>query len=264
VRTPDPVRWRGLPAWLLVCGCWLASTAGAAPVQGAPAASAPTPEEVHAALDAVRADPDLPGTRKSRHLRFKGAAPEPSAPRPAGPEAPGWWAGLAHWLGEGGRLLVWAVAALALAWGLVRVRHWIQARAEGGVTARSVRRPSHVQDLDIRPESLPGEVGAAASTLWQRGEHRAALALLYRGALSRLVHGDGLPIRAASTEGECVALAAQRLTPARSAYVGRLVQAWQLAVYGGRLPGTEQVRALCAEFDVHLRADSAPPAPGAA
>ena len=47
--------------------------------------------------------------------------------------------------------------------------------------------PTHVRDLDIRPETLPADIGAAARQLWERGEQRAALALLYRGMLSRLV-----------------------------------------------------------------------------
>ena len=69
--------------------------------------------------------------------------------------------------------------------------------------------PTHVRDLDIRPESLPDDIGAAARALWDRGEHRAALALLYRGLLSRLAHVHRLPIRDSSTEGDCLALAAR-------------------------------------------------------
>jgi len=80
------------------------------------------------------------------------------------------------------------------------------------------------------------------------------LSLLYRGALSRLVHQHAVPIRAASTEGECVALAAARLAPERSAFFGRLVSAWQLAVYGARLPESSSVLALCADFDTQFRA----------
>ena len=107
-----------------------------------------------------------------------------------------------------------------------------------------------MQSLDIRPETLPDAVGAAAAQLWQQGEHRAALSLLYRGALSRLVHGHAVPIRAASTEGECVALARSRLDAQAAAFFARLVAAWQLAVYGARLPDALQVTEMCREFDL--------------
>jgi hypothetical protein len=108
--------------------------------------------------------------------------------------------------------------------------------------------PSHVRDLDIRPESLPGDVGAAALDLWQRGEQRAALALLYRGMLSRLVHTHSVPIRASSTEGECLALARPRLTEPGARYASRLVDTWAAAVYGARVPTAGVVETLCGEF----------------
>jgi len=93
--------------------------------------------------------------------------------------------------------------------------------------------PTHVQDLDIRPESLPPDIGAAGRALWERGDRRAALALLYRGMLSRLAHVHEVPIRDSSTEGDCLALAARTLDPARVAYVTRLVRTWQRFTYGG-------------------------------
>jgi len=108
--------------------------------------------------------------------------------------------------------------------------------------------PSHVRDLDIRPESLPDDVGAAAFALWQRGEQRAALALLYRGLLSRLVHTHGVPIRASSTEGECLALARPRLRPPGAEFASRLIGVWAAAVYGASPPAADAVSALCAEF----------------
>jgi len=107
--------------------------------------------------------------------------------------------------------------------------------------------PTHVQDLDIRPESLPASIGATARRLWDRGEHRAALALLYRGLLSRLAHAYGLPIRDSSTEGDCLALTTGLGPPARD-YAGRLIVLWQSAVYGHLEIETPLVHALCDEF----------------
>jgi hypothetical protein len=112
--------------------------------------------------------------------------------------------------------------------------------------------PSHVRDLDIRPESLPEDVGAAALALWARGEQRAALALLYRGTLSRLVHVHSVPIRASSTEGECLALAKQRVKATTASYAARLVETWTGAVYGAQTPGSGVVQALCGEFAAAL------------
>jgi hypothetical protein len=113
-----------------------------------------------------------------------------------------------------------------------------------------------VRDLDIRPASLPDDIGSAALALWERGEQRAALALLYRGLLSRLVHVHGVPIRASSTEGECLSLARPRLADAGARYAARLVEIWGGAVYGGLLPPTPAVQALCGEFAAALDRDA--------
>jgi hypothetical protein len=214
-------------------------------------ASAPTREQVNAEVEKLRADPDLSGVHKQKTLRFKKDEDKKKKAEPN--SLPDWLRNFARWMTEAGRAVVWVLGGLAVALFIVGLRHWIRVRA-GAVKGPHAALPSHVRDLDIRPESLPDQIGAAAAALWQRGEHRAALSLLYRGALSRLVHQHAVPIRAASTEGECAALAAARLAPERSAFFGRLVSAWQLAVYGARLPESSSVLALCADFDTQFRA----------
>lgn len=201
---------------------------------------------VDAAVGRLRLDPDLSGKEFTHELRLKHARDDDTPPDDA--QSLGWLSGLARWMANSGRALVWALGIVAVAFVLVSLRRWWQWRAEAagdGATAL----PSHVRDLDIRPESLPDDVGAAARALWQAGEARAALSLLYRGALSRLVHGHRVPIRAASTEGECARLAARALPAEGSAYFTRLVQCWQSLVYAGRRPDDETVLALCADHD---------------
>jgi len=109
-----------------------------------------------------------------------------------------------------------------------------------------------VQDLDIRPESLPDNIGAAAQTLWDSGDHRGALSLLYRGLLSRLVHVHNIPIRDSSTEGDTLRLTATRLGEDKRNYVTRLVRIWQHAVYGGQPPEEGSLYDLCDEFSPAL------------
>ena len=124
--------------------------------------------------------------------------------------------------------------------------------------------PTHVRDLDIRPESLPANIGAAARKLWDRGDHRAALSLLYRGLLSRLTHVHRMPIQDSSTEGDCLALLAGRVTPKTGDYSARLVGAWQGFVYGGTEAPATEIHALCEEFAAALDRAMARPDGGAA
>jgi len=248
-------RWaRGLLLAVLAVSC-----------AGVPLAAAaqepPTREQVKAAVDKVRADPNMPGFKTEKKLRFKARDEEDEEPDKK-TDSLDWLRDFVKVVAEGARWLIWGLGALALAWLVIRLRRWMQVRA-GGARPGKAPLPSHVGSLDIRPESLPDDIGNAAAALWQRGRHRPALSLLYRGALSRLVHSHGVPVRAASTEGECVALAAPRLTPPAQAFFVRLVGAWQLAAYGGRLPSTSEVLAVCGEFDLHLPATAAPTAESA-
>ena len=205
---------------------------------------------VEAAASAVRADPDLGGMRKDRTWRFKDDSKKDTTKPP--PSAP-WLLDLARWLAEGGRVLVWLLGAAALAMVIVAGRRWLMVRGEAR-RALDARLPSHVGELDIRPESLPADLGAAVRTLWLAGERRAALSLLYRGALSRLVHSHAVAIGDSSTEGDCVRLARAALPAETGAFVTHLVHAWQLAVYGNRPLDTARVLGLCDDFDRMLPA----------
>lgn len=205
----------------------------------------PGDAEIAHALETVRADPNLAGQRTIKTLRWKGST-EPT--RSAMPAWLTWVVGLIRWVEQSARVLIW-VAAVALAGVLVMyiVR---TVRAHGGAPrgGESFVAPTHVRDLDIRPETLPQDIGAAARELWDRGERRASLALLYRGMLSRLAHVYRIPIRDSSTEGDCLALSSSHLARARYEYASRLVLVWQRAVYGREDVQSAIVYLLCDDF----------------
>lgn len=228
---------------LLVALCLALAHAVAQP---APAMSA---SAVQAAASAVEADPLLPGREKIKSLRFKDDDEKKKKPDR---DDVSWWADLLGNLSAGLRVAMWLVGAGLLIWVLLRLRDWL--KAQPGAGALAALPPTHVGSLDIRPESLPDDIGAAARALWLRGEQRAALSLLYRGALSRLVHTHGVPIRAASTERECLALAAARLAPPSQAFLVQLVTGWQGVAYARRALPPEALEALCQGFDAQLPA----------
>ena len=235
-------RSRTLSAWRLAALVLLLAGPGALAVVAQPASRGPDDAEVARAIEQVKNDPNLATERTIKTLQWKDSGAPPS-PRPAWLD---WVLGFFRWLDQSARVLVWAaVAALAgmLAFYIVRtVRAWDTTERAGTFEA-----PTHVQDLDIRPESLPPNIGAAARQLWDRGEHSAALALLYRGLLSRLAHVHQLPVRDSSTEGDCLALCARMGGPGHQ-YAARLIVLWQAAVYGHLEADTSAVYALCDGF----------------
>ena len=209
----------------------------------------PGEADIARALDTVKGDPNLGGLRTIKMLRWKSAdTPKPNQ----SPAWLSWIAGLFRWLDQSARFLVWGVVAVLVVLLLGYVASLGGRRRRETTGERAMTAPSRVFDLDIRPESLPDDVGAAARLLWDRAEHRAALALLYRGMLSRLAHVHQVPIRDSSTEGDCLDLAAQHLSPTKSEYASGLVGAWRRAVYGREVISTEIVHRLCDGFSSAL------------
>jgi hypothetical protein len=230
----------------------------AQPAAPIPPGEIPERAEVREALEQVADDPNLAAVRTVNMLRWKEAEPVTDEPwwwEWANAVAQ-WFRGFFGWIAESGRLVVWVLGTLAAALLALFVARLIRERGISRVPQRFVA-PSHVRDLDIRPESLPEDVGGTVLGLWERGEQRAALALLYRGALSRLVHVHAVPIRASSTEGECLALAWPRLAESGARYAERLIDIWAAAVYGAQPPAAGAVPALCAEFGAALDRKSA-------
>ena len=212
-----------------------------------PRAAEPTPAEVLRAIESVKADPNLATTRTMKTLKWR-----PQATAETGrPSWLRWLAEFVRWLNQSMRMLVWVSVVIAislLAVGLLRI---LRRHSSADQSDRLVA-PTHVHDLDIRPETLPRDVGAAARELWDGGNHRAALALLYRGLLSRLTHVHQMPIRDSSTEGECLTYARRHLPADHQAYVARLIAVWQRAVYGHEPAPTATIHLLCDGFATAL------------
>ena len=246
----EPPR-RQLAAVLAVVTLALAGvlTSQAIAVTAESAAGKPTREQITAAMAKLKADPNLGEEKKTRQLR-RNSNSTSTTNQPG--EQPGWLKWIADafsWFANTARALLWIIAIVLVAILAICIKRFLESRAgRRSVSLKFSAAPTHVRDLDIRPESLPDDIGRAALELWERGDHRAAMALLYRGLLSRLAHVHGVPIRDSSTEGDCLALATAHLPAVRSAYAGRLIRVWQRAVYGNTEPTLEEMQTLCAGF----------------
>ena len=103
------------------------------------------------------------------------------------------------------------------------------------------RPPAALFGMDLAPEKLPADDAAAAVALAREGKLREALGLLYRGALSELVHKRGVRLLASHTEGEAAAMA-------NLAYFSTLVAAWQSCAYASRVPPADEIERLAADY----------------
>lgn len=147
---------------------------------------------------------------------------------------------------------LWALLALAIIWA-IRKRHLLMRRWVRPTGSPIVARRETVFGLDIEPESLPADVEAEAWRLWQAGDPRAALSLLYRATLSHLVIRENLKLGAHATEEDCLRLCRKRLTPELGSFMTRLTLAWQRIAYAAQPIAHDTARELCADWGRHFR-----------
>jgi len=245
----------------------VAPAAASAPADGASATAADAPDaaadpraaRIEKAVGDLRDDPLLTGKHKEMRPRWT-SDDEPAKKKSKldkDSSLLAWMAAFARFISDTSRFLLWGAIAVLVALALVSARHFINLRAFQR-RARAEAAVSHVRDLDVRPESLPDDVGAAAWKLWQAGRVPEALSLLYRGALSRLIHQYHVPITSSATEGECLDLARTRLEPPALRYVTQVVRAWEASIYGGRALSSAMGEALCTGFGPRLDGRPAP------
>jgi hypothetical protein len=151
-----------------------------------------------------------------------------------------WLRAIGYALAKAGELALWVAAGLLAAYAVWWAARMLP-RARSGTPPGPYRPPEALFGMELAPEKLPPDVGDAAAALAREGKLREALGLLYRGALSELVHKRGVQLLASHTEGEAVRLA-------NLAYFGSLVDAWRQCAYARRMPPAAEIERLAEEY----------------
>lgn len=157
-----------------------------------------------------------------------------------------WWKSL-DYLAVLFEALLWGSLVAVLVFALWRYREWLQTFGErlGLPKRRRVQPlPSQLFGLELTPESLPDDVASEAERLWPE-QPRAALGLLYRALLSRLLHDYRLPLKHSHTEGEVLDLVTCLDQQELEHYSQQLTGHWQALAYGHRLPPAALQHDLC-------------------
>lgn len=147
-------------------------------------------------------------------------------------------------------VLLWVILAVVIAYLLYFYRKRLGSLVAGIASGVAPKRstPTVLAGMDVRPESLPDDVPASAQSLWQTGDHRAAMGLLYRASLSRLIHAFSVPLVAGHTEQECVDLVAVLPDNTLHDYMRCLTLDWQRLAYGHQVIEPQQFHALCQQW----------------
>jgi hypothetical protein len=222
-------------------------------IEMCPAPYQPRDTQAHRQIRAILADATFGSERREMQWQ-KIKSDEPRSDRPELKKANDELGGMLNVMGQFLRVIAWLVLAaviVALVWMIAR--QWQQRTPRDEKDAA----PTQLFGLAISPESLPSDVPSAARALLQAGQVREALSLLYRGALSYLVHVRGLVIRRGATEGDVLILAQRQLQAGPAGYFEQLMPVWVEAAYAARLPSAERVDALCDQHAASMPRETA-------
>lgn len=146
-------------------------------------------------------------------------------------------------------VLLWAMLFGLIAWLLWRYRDWLSTFA-GRIRLpqrQHYQPPEQLFGLELAPQSLPADIPGEVERLWDE-QPRAALGLLYRALLSRLLHEQRLPLQSAHTEAEVLQLVQALERKELSQFSQGLTHHWQNLAYGHRLPPAALKQSLCSAW----------------
>jgi len=220
-------------------------------VDTAQAQQLPSVEESNAAIEQILDHEDFGGEKTERVLRYVGEDRESKSRKSrSGSQIAGWIEGFL-WILSITVGVVFLVHILRNAGPLKEMFRNLGFR-------RQKEEPVVMFNLDISPDSLPRNLAATAMQLAKDGQHRAALSLLYRGSLSRLVHERGMTITASATEQQCLDKVLHEQSEPLASYFAELTNNWLRSAYARKQVDTESVLRLCDEWPAVFDISSAP------
>ncbi len=187
-------------------------------------------------------DPDLTGKKMVGSWRARHQDPD----KPDASATPEWVQAIASvvaFLTEHG---LWVLLAILV---LVLIRHhalWLPWLSDRLVIERRLDATT-TSDIVV-PETLPDDVPATVRALWQAGQARAALALLYRAAVQRLIDALGAPLPPGATEAECLRQSRRLQDLGYAQLFARIVRSWQATAYAERAPSQQDFDRLLTDW----------------
>lgn len=196
--------------------------------------------EAKSTIAAVMDEPEFDEDEEYDSWRFDFDSDEDNEERVEGPDL-----GLGKFMARVVELALWATLVMAIILAIVFRDRWLPLLGiQRRVTEK--KKPTTLAGLDVRPESLPSDIPAEAQRLWNLGQYRNSMSLLYRGALSYLLHHASVTFRESQTEGECLALVRETCSERQSETFERLTHGWIMVAYAHDTLSDENAASLIA------------------
>ncbi len=105
-----------------------------------------------------------------------------------------------------------------------------------------------IMGMETTPESLPTAVIKLVKELWESGDHRAALALLYRATLVKLITNFKISISNGATEGDCLIAVSDIKRKEHVNFFTKLSQIWCMLAYAKQQPDELTFKSICQQW----------------
>ena len=225
---PGPV---AASALLLCCGLIVGTLALHSPSLQAQAFADgfPTQESVLEKIQQIHDEQIYAGTRITRVPQFKNDDDEQEDETDS-LSLNSWIVGLLQGIADTLQWVLWIAAIIIIALLLLAVRRFIPSTLNPGKRRRPQTDMPSVAHHPLTT-GLPADIPAAANASLQQKDSRAALSLLYRGAIRALMREHAIRIPSSATESDCLQLLATQASPTQSAAFTELVVHWQREAY---------------------------------
>ncbi|WP_369978672.1 DUF4129 domain-containing protein [Xanthomonas bundabergensis] len=147
---------------------------------------------------------------------------------------------------------LWLLAGILLLVLLLTMKHWLP-WMRGSVRRRAPAEAPVAHAPVLPAEPLPDDVATIARRLWAEGQHRNALALLYRASVQTVCERANLVLPPGATEAQCLRASRRLPEEADRSLFARMVRTWQYAAYAGRLPDDDAFAGLLDELQRQYR-----------
>ena len=167
--------------------------------------------------------------------------------------------GLFSWIGNlfsnGAGLfeaMLWISISMLLILLLLRLRIWSRWLGGPGGRQNSSRPvPTRLFGLDVKAGTIPADIFSQVQKLIAQGELRAALSLLYRASLIKLIHLHQLDIPESATEGECLQIVRNHRPEPETTFFQRMTGAWLRLAYAHESPDRDALQDLSREWQIY-------------
>lgn len=154
-------------------------------------------------------------------------------------------------LGAFASIIGWTFVVLfiaLLAWLVWINRHVFRLKGRGDRDLKKQPAAKVVMGMEVTAESLPKDIPVRVMQLWREGRHHEAMALLYRGTISKVIDAGEVEIRESDTEGDCLRRVEEAGPAAHPGYFRGLTKIWMRLAYAGEAPREMDVESLCREW----------------